>query len=166
MHIQSYRANGAYESDEVLDQAAYPCYSNSMRLDREAMIDISTIGKSSSNLWTVKHDELPFTVNAARNFHHHKLAKEVRKWREIGFWRAKEAGIPKMESVELHCMSLLKRANRDYGAEVLAAKALIDGIVDAGVIPDDKPPHVVSLTLHAPYKWDLNALVMAIVKLE
>jgi hypothetical protein len=38
----------------------------------------------------------------------------------------------------------------DTGANYTAVKAAIDGLVDAGLLPDDTPEHVRSITMLAP----------------
>ncbi len=43
-----------------------------------------------------------------------------------------------------------QRSQQDVGACFPAAKAAIDGLVGAGVIPDDTPDHVITLTFRAP----------------
>ena len=85
--------------------------------------------------------------------HYHKRAKLVRSWREAAFDAATEAKVPAMESIEVVFVPC--RTNRrhmaDTGGHFPVAKACIDGLVDAGVVPDDGPAFVTSLTFRAPY---------------
>ena len=50
----------------------------------------------------------------------------------------------------------------DCDAIAAAVKPVIDGIVDAGVILDDSPEHVRSITYHAPRRSDARRLVVLI----
>lgn len=72
-----------------------------------------------------------------------------------------------MQEAHIHSICLLKRMNRDVASELPSTKSLIDGaITDSGVMPDDRPPHVMSVTFHAPIKSTQNALVMIIEKIR
>jgi hypothetical protein len=61
---------------------------------------------------------------------------------------------------------LLKQRNSipDVAACFPAVKAAIDGIVDAGTIPDDDPSHLVSICFHAPEFGEKNGLRVTIHK--
>jgi hypothetical protein len=62
----------------------------------------------------------------------------VKEWREAYCELAKEAGIPPLEVMYVDVTPILPdRRLQDTAACNPAAKAAIDGIVDAGVIPDD-----------------------------
>ena len=50
----------------------------------------------------------------------------------------------------------------DCDAISAAVKPVIDGIVDAGVILDDSPKHVRSITYHAPRRSDARRLVVLV----
>jgi hypothetical protein len=129
--------------------------------------NIVQMGMTVPGVWVIRHDELPFTVNEARTWHHMKLAKRVKEWREAGCWLSRAAKVPKMNSAEIHCISLLKRTNRDPGAEFLAYKGFLDGaITDAGVMPDDRPPYVRNVTFHAPAKDSKNSMAIIVVRCE
>lgn len=138
-----------------------------IHLDTSMVKNIVQMGVTVPNVWLIRHDELPFTVNEARTWHHMKLAKRVKAWREAGYWASKQAKVPKMRSAEIHCIPLLKRLNRDPGAEFLAYKGFLDGaITDAGVMPDDRPPYIRNVTFHAPIKESVNGLAMLVVRCE
>jgi crossover junction endodeoxyribonuclease RusA len=65
----------------------------------------------------------------------HRLAAE---WREATAWKAKQARIPVLQRVHVVAVILRKDARRfDPHNRSKTAKACIDGLVDAGVIPDD-----------------------------
>lgn len=105
------------------------------------------------NRWTLVIEGPLFTLNGERGMHYHKRAKLVKTWREATYLAALEAKIPKMKSINV--MFVPHRKNRrnmaDTGGHFPVAKACIDGLVDAQVIPDDGPEFVKSLEFKAPY---------------
>jgi len=103
--------------------------------------------------WTLTVEGSLFTLNGERAMHFHKRAKLVRGWREAAYVAALEAKIPAMHSIEVVFVPCRKnrRNMADTGGHFPVAKACIDGLVDAGVIPDDGPKFVTSLTFRAPY---------------
>lgn len=94
----------------------------------------------------------PMTVNAERKKgSFHARAEMSRWWRENFFYAAKEARIPHFESITLHVTPILPdKKIQDTGACYPAAKAAIDGLVDAGVVDDDSPRYVPTITFHSP----------------
>lgn len=103
--------------------------------------------------WTLVIEGKLFTLNGERSMHYHKRAKLVKTWREAAYLAALEAKVPKMESMEVVFIPCRKdrRHMADTGGHFPVAKACIDGLVDAGVIPDDGPQFVTSLTFRSPY---------------
>ncbi len=102
--------------------------------------------------WRLRFDERPWTANAQRSWHHHQRARTVRRWRQAFALQAREAKLPHLDVVEITATPYLatRRSQQDVGACFPAAKAAIDGLVDAHVIPDDTPDHVITLTFRAP----------------
>lgn len=84
----------------------------------------------------------PLTLNDRA--HYMVRAAAVRRLRHEAAVQAKAAGIPALEKIqiEVHYVPRDKR-RRDPLNLVATLKALEDGIVDAGVIPDDTPDHSV-----------------------
>lgn len=93
-----------------------------------------------------------FTLNGERGMHYHKRAKLVKAWREAAFEATTEAKIPAVDAIDVTFIPCRKdrRHMADTGGHFPVAKACIDGLVDAGVIPDDGPKFVLSLTFRAP----------------
>jgi hypothetical protein len=102
--------------------------------------------------WIIEDDQRPWTANAERRWHYHKRARVVKDCRERFAWLTLEAKIPKQDCITISATPLLKRkvAIPDVAACFPAVKAAIDGIVDAGVIPDDDPCHLRQICFHAP----------------
>lgn len=118
--------------------------------------------------WTLTIEERPFTVNASRRMHHHELAKHVKRWRRHGRHQTEELDVPALAAITVTSTPHreTRRSLPDVAAEAGAVKALVDGIVDAGVIPDDKPAHMRSLTYNAPVidGWDGIELTITAVE--
>lgn len=93
----------------------------------------------------------PRTVNdlIARTMHERR--RVMAEWREWAGWEAK--GHPPITGPVTVTVLHLRATHRtmpDVGALFLVAKAVIDGLVDAKVLPGDGPDVVTSLTLEAP----------------
>jgi len=82
--------------------------------------------------------------------HWAETARRRREWRYLGWVHARHARLPRMGAAELHVTVHLRNWRRadahNYpGGPTL--KGLIDGLVDAKVVPDDCEPY---LTVHMP----------------
>ena len=93
----------------------------------------------------------PWTTNAERNWHHMKRAKHVKEWREAFHWLAKT------HKPLAHATITIEPWQKggilaDVAACNPAAKAAIDGIVDAGILKDDSPQYLHSVTFLQPQK--------------
>lgn len=94
--------------------------------------------------WTVTLDGLPpMTLNQRQ--HWAARARDVKAWRQRTAWECKAAQVPRLD----RCEVVLRGApptnrRRDRHNLVPSLKAAVDGLVDAGVIPDDTPEHLVA----------------------
>lgn len=102
--------------------------------------------------WSLSIEGKLFTLNSERGMHYHKRAKFVKEWRTAAFEAAVEAEIPPLGVIEVVFVPCKKdkRHMADTGGHFPVAKACIDGLVDAGIIPDDGPKYVTSLSFRAP----------------
>lgn len=112
-----------------------------------------TKGDSLTNMrreWTIEDDNRPWTANAERTWHRHKRANVVKQWRTRWYYLALNAKLPHLDKVSVTCIPLAKdrRWRPDVGACYPAVKAAIDGIVDAGVLDDDNPEHLLHVTFY------------------
>lgn len=100
---------------------------------------------------TLERPQLPLTLNVSRQKGEWSLRKELADWRA---WAAREAdGVPALVgpvSVSVVHLRKNRAAIPDVGAPILAVKAVIDGLVDAGVLPEDGPDVVRRLVFDAP----------------
>lgn len=118
--------------------------------------------------WLLTYPKRPWTVNAERRMHYHARAKLVKEWREVYAEMVKEQGIPALNTIgiEVYVTSRTK-ALADTGACFAAHKAAVDGIVDAGVVPDDKGEYVKWITFYpVNYLQGIDSMTIKIVELS
>lgn len=89
--------------------------------------------------------ERVMTVNTAIRTHHRVVAEFTAHWRDAH--RLMSTGCQPLAWCHITAQ-YVHGTNRkiDVGAEALAVKASIDGCVDGGVLPDDNPTYVRSVT--------------------
>lgn len=101
--------------------------------------------------WLLHHDSPVWTLNAERSGHLWDHRRRTAEWRAAFTWLAKEAKIPNLTRVRIVARPFQRMGRlQDVGACIPAVKAAIDGIVDAGVLPDDGPEHVLELCFLQP----------------
>lgn len=105
-------------------------------------------------IWALEvHGKRPTTLNQERKTNNWgKRATDTKWWRAQFCDLAVSNGIPAHERLHVSVIPLHKngRSPQDTAACFPAAKAGIDGLVDAGVISDDTPNIVVQIDFHAP----------------
>ncbi len=89
-------------------------------------------------------------MNGQRNLHYRKVAKLVKWWRERAEVAARGFALQKGPVDVVVDLYLKGKRSQDCGACYPTVKAIIDGIVDAGVLVDDTPEYVASIRMHAP----------------
>ena len=93
----------------------------------------------------------PLTMNAIARQHRHQHRQETLWWRQqaadMAAGRPPFPGPVRVVATPLHAN---RRTPQDTGAAMPAVKAAIDGLVDAGIIPDDGPDIVRAVTLMGP----------------
>ena len=110
------------------------------------------------------HKARPWTANGERRLHPMARAALVREWRTAFWILAKETHVPPMDRIAITAMPVQRnQASRpDVGACYGAVKAAIDGLVDAGVVPNDTPDHVIEIRFTAPAIGSADQLVLVI----
>jgi crossover junction endodeoxyribonuclease RusA len=104
----------------------------------------------------------PWTTNGERAGNRWQRAELVKTWRSAFHILAKSEQMPEMEWISVTVEPHQKGGRlQDVGACNPAVKAAIDGIVDAGVLPDDSPQYMKSLIFLTPQN-DRNSLVLYI----
>ena len=116
------------------------------------MSSVQIMAPAEPRTWLLEHNERPWTANAERSWHYHKRATKVRETRETWGWLALTHRIPALDGFRVDATPLIRdrQAIPDVGACYPTVKAAIDGFVDAGVIVDDDPFHVPTISFHAP----------------
>jgi hypothetical protein len=116
--------------------------------------------------WTFEHAGPPHSANA--RLHWAERARRTRLWRNGANIRAQAARIPWLDRAHVVVEWLPPdKRRRDPGNLAPAAKAICDGLVDAGVLPDDDAAHLTGPDLRlgeirrAPYgsPWVLRVIV-------
>ncbi len=112
--------------------------------------------------WALEiHGKRPTTLNQERKTNNWgKRATDTKWWREQFRDLAIENSIPSFEQIHISVIPLHKngRSPQDTAACFPAAKAGIDGLVDAGIITDDTPNIVVRVDFHAPRVCGVDGL--------
>ena len=113
-------------------------------------------------IYRLEFDKRPWTTNAERAGNRWERASLTKEWREAFAWLAKAEQIPAMSWISVTVEPHQKGGRlQDVGACNPAVKAAIDGLVDAGILPDDSPEYVRSLIFLPPQR-DKNSLVIYI----
>jgi hypothetical protein len=93
----------------------------------------------------------PWTLNAERRDHWSQSRALTREWREAFAWLAIRQR-RRFTSCHVLVVTQMRSPVQDTGNAYGAAKAAIDGLVDAGVLPGDGPEVIRSITFLAPTK--------------
>jgi hypothetical protein len=112
---------------------------------------------TTTRRWAMVHHERPFTENELRKHHWSWRAARTKEWREVFFWLAKEQHVPHLEQARAVVTHYVGNGHwPDTAACLPAAKAGIDGLVDAGMLDDDDPAHLVGIkfdVITMPLLW-------------
>jgi len=100
--------------------------------------------------WTLVFPRRPLSLNDERKKHWSQRAKDATEWRTEAAWLAREQRIPAGGKILITVEVWQSGRLQDVANCYPSVKAAIDGIVDAGVIPDDTPEYLDSITFVAP----------------
>lgn len=102
------------------------------------------MSKTHVEKWDVT---LPFKrppLHANQRLHWAEKARMTAQVRESAAWLVKQAGIPACARVRVRLVWMVSdKRRRDPSNVMPTQKAVVDGLVDAGVVPDDTPDFVV-----------------------
>lgn len=97
--------------------------------------------------WLLVIPMRPTLTNAVHNMHFRKASADRKKWRAMGLHLAELAQVPPLASIEVTCWGVYPGGRLpDPDACAPSLKGVLDGIVDAGVIPDDTGEWVKAIT--------------------
>ena len=112
-----------------------------------------TAHKQPAAMATISLKGTTYTINKALRAHWRENARLTSKVREYAaqLWQAELIGKRLVTPVRIGVRQILVagRKPQDLGAQFPVAKAALDGLVDAGGIPDDSPDYVRELTFWA-----------------
>lgn len=122
--------------------------------------------------WELTFLQKPWLLNSERSGGNRGIggyrgrADLTREWRKVFWALALEQHIPAMDQIHVTVIHTTKRAAGKAGPDIgncfPAVKAAIDGLVDAGVIPDDCPPYIKSLIFVSPFKTGIDSLTLRV----
>lgn len=98
-----------------------------------------------SGRWELRFEGMPPNPNA--RLHHMARARSAKHWRQIAYYLAlselRRERIPQLERARLSLVFTRRTVGRaDEDNDLARAKPLVDGLVDAGILPDDTRAHV------------------------
>lgn len=117
------------------------------------MLDAALPSAVGHRHWDLRHTgERPLTINRLVNMHRMAWAAHTAATRKLWWALAREAHLPHLHRARITVLPLHadRRSPQDAAACAPAAKAAIDGIIDAGVLPDDGPAHLLAVTFLQP----------------
>jgi len=106
----------------------------------------------------------PLTVNRVADMHRQAWATHTRGVRAVWAGLALQAKIPRLDCVRITVTPLHRdhRSPQDVAACSPEAKAAIDGLVDARVIPDDDPTHLLLVSFTPADICGVNGMALLV----
>ena len=129
-------------------------------------LDIAPDMSAKRQRFALRLERRPWTLNVERQGNRWKRAALVKEWRAAFAALAAAEKVPAMAAITVEARPELRHRGSmpDTGACIGAAKAAIDGLVDAGVIPDDGPEFVRYLGFERPIVTGVDALVIEVIE--
>ena len=102
--------------------------------------------------YELTYNARPWSFNVERRTNRFQRAPMVAEWRDAYRLLALESKVPPLQWIHVEARPQYRTARSlpDTAACVGSVKAAIDGLVDAGVLPDDGPELVRRVTFEAP----------------
>lgn len=111
----------------------------------------------------VRFNKRPWTLNAERRMHYMTRAALVREWREAFMMLARVNQVIVFKKAVVIVQPYHSKGPRqDVDACHPAAKAAIDGLVDAGVLISDGPEHLIEIRYMASIHDSVDGLSLII----
>ena len=120
--------------------------------------------------WDVRCTVLgrPPTANAHRRLHPYARSKVDQEWRSTFLLLARAAKVPALQRARIVALPLHadRRSPQDVAGCAPAVKAAVDGLVDADVLPNDNPAHLLAITFLPPDVCGEDGLSLRIVEVS
>ncbi len=130
-------------------------------LSQTHKFDCSCPSWEGCEFYLLKFATKPVTTNAERAGNRFGRAEATKDWRMMGFLSARQ--MPKADWIQVVAQPHQQRGRlQDVAACNPSVKALIDGIVDAGVIPDDSSEYLREVRF-LPATRESNGLTLTVV---
>jgi crossover junction endodeoxyribonuclease RusA len=100
--------------------------------------------------WELTYTQRPVSLNASYGHTRFERTAHVIEWRQAFWALAKEQRLPRLDRIAVTVVTRLHGRMQDIGNNYVSAKAAIDGLVQANVIPDDTGDHLTALTFLPP----------------
>jgi hypothetical protein len=116
--------------------------------------------------WLVTHYAQPWSVNDQVTWHWATRHAHVKAWRQAFALLARQHRLPRLQRAHIGVQVVVAGTSRlpDAGNCFYAAKAAVDGLVDAFVLPGDSPRFMRSLSFDAPTRGTTHSLTIAITE--
>lgn len=111
----------------------------------------------------------PVTANAERQMHHYEAHRHRQEWKDAAITVIRAAKVPPMPAVAVTVRPRYAKGNLpDVDAIAPSVKAVIDALVACGVIFDDSPAFVPSLTYQAGFleRGQPDALIVKVQRAD
>jgi crossover junction endodeoxyribonuclease RusA len=122
----------------------------------------------AESIWTLTIPAPTQWVSANDRSHWASKARLVKVWREAAAVHARAAKLPHITE-PVHITGWVHRTETrraDAHNRILTVKAVIDGLVDAGVLTDDNDKHVTAVTMRAGTPVDRKTHPLGILAIE
>lgn len=119
--------------------------------------------------WTITYPARPMLENQlSKAGSHHARAAMRAEWRQAFRILAMTGHVPAVDQIRVtvHHTKAGPGKVPDVCSCAPSVKAAIDGLVDAGVIPDDGPDHLVAVEFVAPTRGAAHAVTLEIQEVK
>lgn len=125
-------------------------------------------GTAAARVVVLAYEQTPLLVNRVYRTPFYRRAEHDKEWREHFGALAEYEQVQPMGQAMIEVRHL-KGPGRgklpDVGSCYPSVKAAVDGLVDAGVLPDDTPAYLTALVFHAPERGDADRVELSVHEL-